>query len=146
MAWPLRLMRAPTLSCFTPAKLAAPAMAMLWSSVKRKGRSRTCLRKMSKGMRCPSAARAKTKSVSSGRTCVARPAASVTMPLTWNVGAIWPAAEALRDACAGGGVAGAAGSLPSSRALVMPSRNCAAYSASGALAPSSVSQWRAAAA
>ena len=110
-------MRAPTTTRDADDRRAAGVIAMLSSSVNASGRSLTCLRRMASGMRGPSAARAKTNKVSSGRALAASAASSVTVPLTETdaVGAV----GAVGDGAAVCPAAGAA--IPESlRASSMP--------------------------
>src|SRR5688500_672583 len=82
MASPLLLTRAATTTLLAPDKRAAGDMADESSRVKLSGRSGTRARRIASGMRAPSLARAKTKTVSPGAALAASAGARVTVPLT----------------------------------------------------------------
>jgi len=82
MALPLLETRAPTTTSGKADKLAIGLMAWLSSRVKCMGRSFTFTRMIAKGMRGPSTARAKMKTVSSGETRSRKSGAISTTPLT----------------------------------------------------------------
>ena len=140
MASPRALTRAPTTTRDADDRRAAGVMAMLSSSVKVSGRSLTCLRRIASGMRGPSAARAKTNKVSSGRALAASFASRLTVPLT--------DAAAVAVAAVPGGGCGAAACVPvgaalpeSLRASSMPPWICCANSLLGSSC-TIFSQWR----
>ena len=75
-------MRAATITCFALETVMPGAIAMLSSSLKRKGRSATRALCTASGIRPPPAARANTNTVSPGAAWAASAGSSVTVPLT----------------------------------------------------------------